>query len=332
MAHPAPSLSTADTLKRTRDGRNVDLRGQWLVDADLKGVDLTGADLRDCDLSRADLRGACLAHADLRGATLFETRLDGAELMAARLDGANLGECSAVQAGFGQARLEGACMVGARLERASLTSAVLDDADLRGAHLAQARLREASLQGAELSSADLRGADLSDAQVDRACFRRADLRDARLSGVRGYTHADWVGADLRSADFVGASLLRQHALDQNFLHEFREQGPANKVIYALWHITSDCGRSLGRWGLWTLLLAVVYAGLYTQVNIDYGDAETWLSPFYFSVVTLTTLGYGDALPTDVLSQAVVISQVLLGYFMLGGLLSIFSAKMGRRGD
>ena len=141
-----------------------------------------------------------------------------------------------------------------------------------------------------------------------------------------------MGADLRHADFVGAHLLRRHVLDENFLYEFRQQGPVNRLIYGFWQATSDCGRSLGRWGLWTFFLVVVYAGLYAGVNIDYGSHETWLSPLYFSVVTFTTLGYGDALPSDVFSQTIVISQVLLGYVMLGGLLSIFAAKMGRRGD
>ena len=332
MAHPAPSLDRLEQVRLTRDGQGVDFRGEWLVDADLRGVNLTGADLRDCDLSRADLRGATLAQADLRGCTLFEARLDGAEFMGARLENANLAEANATQAGFGMARLDGACLVGAKLERATLTGAILDTADLRGTVLTQARLRECSLVGAEFDGANLREADLSDAVVDDCSFRRADLRRARLGGITGYTHASWVGADLRNADFVGAYLLRRFALDQNFLAEFQAQGPLNKLIYGFWKATSDCGRSLGRWGLWTLLLAVVYAGLYSGVNIDYGDHETWLSPLYFSVVTLTTLGYGDALPTDVLSQAVVISQVLLGYFMLGGLLSIFAAKMSRRGE
>ena len=330
MAHPALSPSTIEGKRL--DGGGEDLRGKWLVDADLRGADLSGADLRDCDLSRADLRGANLALADLRDATLFEARLDGAELMGARLEGANLAECSAVQAGFGRARLDGACLVGACLNRASLTGAVLDGADLRGAKLEQARMREVSLVGAECDATDLRGADLQDARVDGTSFRRADLREARLGGVLGYTTAQWVGADLRHADFVGAHLLRRHILDENFLYEFRQQGPVNKLVYGFWHATSDCGRSLGRWGLWTLFLGVVYAGLYAGLDIDYGAHETWLSPLYFSAVTFTTLGYGDALPTDVLSQAVVISQVVLGYIMLGGLLSIFAAKMGRRGD
>ena len=57
-----------------------------------------------------------------------------------------------------------------------------------------------------------------------------------------------------------------------------------------------------------------------------------LSSFYFSVVTLTTLGYGDVLPASLGAQVVVLFEVIMGYIMLGGLLSIFATKMGRRAE
>lgn len=331
MAQSARPLSRIEQIAHSRDGRGVDLRGEWLVDANLCGVDLSGADLRECDLSRADLRGAILVGADLRGAILFEARLAGAEFMGARLQHANLAECQGKQAGFGKAQMNGVTLVGANLERATLTGAILDGADLRGTALVGARLRECSLVNTELANANLSEADLTDAAVHSASFRRTDLQRARLGGMRGYQEADWVGADLRNADFVGAYLLQRFVLDQNFLAEFQQQGPMNKVLYGFWKATSDCGRSLSRWALWTLFVALAYAGLYAGLEMDYGAYETALSPVYFSVVTLTTLGYGDAVPMNNLSQAVVTSQVLLGYFMLGGLLSICAAKMSRRG-
>jgi len=68
------------------------------------------------------------------------------------------------------------------------------------------------------------------------------------------------------------------------------------------------------------------------VDIDYGDFETPLSPLYFSVVTLTTLGYGDALPASTAAQVLVMAEVIIGYCMLSGLLSIFATRMGRRAD
>ena len=74
----------------------------------------------------------------------------------------------------------------------------------------------------------------------------------------------------------------------------------------------------------------MFAVAYLFVAIDYGDHETVLSPVYFSVVTFTTLGFGNALPTTVSAQIVVIAEVIAGYVMLGGLLSLISNKLARR--
>ena len=121
-------------------------------------------------------------------------------------------------------------------------------------------------------------------------------------------------------------------MDENYLHEFRNTNRTNNAIYTFWKATSDYGRSLTRWAVLTLTMAITFATAYMLVDIDYGDYETVLSPFYFSVVTLTTLGYGDVLPASLGAQIVVLAEVLVGYIMLGGLLSIFATKMGRRAE
>ena len=53
---------------------------------------------------------------------------------------------------------------------------------------------------------------------------------------------------------------------------------------------------------------------------------------YFSLVTLTTLGYGDILPVSVAAQMLVVLEVSIGYVMLGGFISILSNKLARRAD
>ena len=77
---------------------------------------------------------------------------------------------------------------------------------------------------------------------------------------------------------------------------------------------------------------MIFTGFYHFVGIDYGPYPTKISPLYFSVVTLTTLGFGDAVPQTIGGQIVVMLEVSTGYIMLGGLLSIFSNKLARRGD
>jgi len=316
----------------TRPSAIRDLRGIRLLDEDLHGLNLTGCDLRGADLSRSDLRGARLVAADLRGAVLQEAQLDGADLTKARLDDARLASVHAVNAGFGYADLSGAVLFGAHLTGSTFTAADLSGADLRTARAESCGFRDADLRRIDVTSACLREADLTGCRVDHACFDEVDLRRASMTRVSGYATASWIGADVRDVDFCGAWLLRRHVLDENYLHEFRSQSTLNEWVYRAWWVTSDCGRSAFRWAALTVTIAAVFAGLYGLVAIDYGANETWLSPLYYSVVTLTTLGYGDVLPASAWAQTAAMVQVIIGYVMLGGLLSIFSNKMARRAD
>jgi len=214
------------------------------------------------------------------------------------------------RAGFGHAKLDGASLIEAQLGEASLTGASLVGADLRMASLQRARASSADFARADLSRADLRQAELDGSSFHGANLERAQLAGAGLEGIRGFAKARWIGVDIHEIDFTGAHLCRRFILDQNYLEEFKQQGRFSLWAYRLWWVTSDCGRSFVRWGLWTLAIAAVFGAVYTQVRVDYGDYHTPLSPLYYSVVTLTTLGYGDIVPASRAGQVVVIAEAI----------------------
>ncbi len=303
-----------------------------LVGADLRGIDLRGADLRGLVFDRADLRKSHLNGADLTGASLRGVRVDDAELIGVQLDGADLSGASAQRVVLGRSSMTETVLFDADLTEASLSEADLRGADLRATTLDRSRLLDVCLEGADLSHASIVEADLAGADVTDATFRGASLRGSSFRALRGFDSADWIDVNVGDTDFAGAHLVRRVILDQNYLHEFRNRDRTHAVIYEVWRITSDCGRSFARWGLLTAIFATVFAAAYTLVDIDYGDYETSLSPLYFSIVTLTTLGYGDALPASMPAQILVLIEVVLGYVMLGGVLSIFANRMGRRAD
>ena len=166
----------------------------------------------------------------------------------------------------------------------------------------------------------------------RTCFSDADLRGAHLKGIKGFMEANWLGADIRNVDFCGAYMVRRFIMDENFLYEFRTQSRFSGVLYKVWWITSDCGRSFLRWGLWTAGVAFFFALIFSLLEVDYGDHPTTFSPLYYSFVTLTTLGYGDVVPASSAAQIVSVVEVIVGYVALGGLLSIFATKMARRAE
>ncbi|MCP3918793.1 MAG: hypothetical protein GY711_24870 [bacterium] len=326
----------AAVLARLRAGQAeagpVDLAGARLIGEDLSGLDLSQGSFEGADLSRSNLAGANLFGARLAGAVLFEANLSGAELSGADLSSANLEGADCTRAGLGMANLTGASLVRTDFTGATLTEAVLADAHARLATFDGCRARESDWTDADLSKASLRGAELDGSCVEHASFDCADLRTASLQGLRGYKMGSWIGVDIRDIDFTGAYLCRRFIHDQNFIEEFRSQGRWSELLFKLWRATSDCGRSISRWAFCTFVLMLVFACAYMFVAIDFGDYETPLSPFYFSVVTLTTLGYGDVLPASPAAQVVAVLQVVTGYVMLGGLLSILSNKMARCAD
>ncbi len=311
-----------------RDLRGVDLSNQDLAGVNLAGLDLSGADLQGTNLAKAKLFKTNLTEANLSGANL-----EGAELTGAILDGAKLEHANLSRAGLGMASLRKARMFECKLQYATLTKSQLEEADLRCAHLESARVREAKLAKTDFTNAVLRKADISKCNVHKAAFTDADMREANLSGIWDFTSANWVGTDMRGVDFSGAYLLRRFAMDQNYIKEFRESSRWSGYIYYVWWFTSDCGRSVGRWLAIIGALALIFSGLYTQVDIEYGIHEdSWFMPLYFSIVTMTTLGYGDVLPASTAAQIISMIQVLISYIMLGGLLSIFSNKLARRAE
>ena len=301
-------------------------------DEDLRGADFNGADLRDMDLSGRDLSGIQLFGADLRGSNLQDANLEGAELSTANLEGAVLDGANCKRAGFGRANLDHASLFRINLEHATLTQANLKHANLSCANLHHCRMREADLTKADLTEADLRQAELSLADIHKTNFSNADLRHARLRMMRHFKSASWIGVDIRDVNFSGAYLLRREIVDQNFIKEFRLYNRISSILYYPWLWSCDCGRSMLRWCCCIGILLLTFSYFYTLVGIDYGSYPTKISPLYFSVVTLTTLGFGDVAPNSIGGQVIVILEVLTGYIMLGGLLSIFSNKLARRGE
>lgn len=316
----------------TGAGGSLDLRGKVLANRDLSGLDLSGADLSGADLSGANLSNATLVGADLSRAKLHGAQLDGAEFLDARMVDVNLSQAKGEGVGFARADLTGAFAAGARLINGSWSEACLERANFGGATLKSGRFRGANLSAAQFVRADLRGTDLSMARLGQTNFNLADLRGCGMSHVTEYKSSNWIGANVLDVDFHGAYLVRRHLMDENYLYEFRKQGTFNRVLYWIWWATSDCGRSLARWTAWVVVVIIVYGLAYSFADVDFGRHETSLSPLYFSIVTITTLGYGDVIPASTTAQVLAVSEAIFGYIGLGGLLSIFSQKMARRAE
>lgn len=271
--------------------------------------DLDGADLSRMSLREGDFRGA-----SLKGAVLRKTELEGADFRQADLTRASLW----------RADLRRADLRGAKLACAEFHQADLHGANLHGTRMCGAIFLAANLNEADLSHADLRGADL----------RRANLGDADTAYVRYDRWARYRG--IRAASVHGSLRFRRFAQDQAFIEEFRASSPAARAVYVFWLAFADCGRSLLLWSAWSVVMALFFAGRFQALGRQAFDFDfsklSWGfdMALYYSVVTFTTLGFGDVTPVTAEAQRWVMAEVAVGYLMLGGLISIFANKLARR--
>lgn len=78
-------------------------------------------------------------------------------------------------------------------------------------------------------------------------------------------------------------------------------------------------------------IAVHFAVLHLHAGLIMDDAPVTSLPIaiYFSVVTWTTLGFGDVLPATEIGRWLVVIEALFGYVIMALLISVFLAVLKR---
>ena len=237
----------------------------------------------------------------------------------------------------------------------------LDNTPLEGVRWRNVELFSVNMAGADLSNGslfetDLSGADLSGADLTGTTFEKCILTGlvARTAIVDGRTlfkncvineETDFTGTGLANARFdppaMGAYL--EYNIRRQAWREWGRQQPAPFRMAALWFWSiSDYGTSAFRITFWFLLFAVVFAAAYVcpahlgsepplLLNLNEVDGtpvtvNIWIRAIYFSIVTMTTLGFGDihANPSSELGHVLLTIQVLIGYILLGALITRFA--------
>jgi len=273
------------------------LKGAILDKAHLEGADLRGSRLQRAFLSYAHLEKAKLEGAHLEGVRLYAAHLEGANLLAANLNGANF-------------------------MFANLNDAILNSADLKGAQLFYAQLK-----GTCLLNVSIEGASFEKAIVDSSTFLWECNVDCRSAHKKG-TNFIGVGLDRLRIDPATKQLLEYNIRRRNWGEWYTRHRLRQWSVKLFWLI-SDYGKSTGRIMLTFFVLAIVFAFVYflwpscVMVNGEVGDIRGIVHAIYFSVITMTTLGFGDiaANPDSWPGQVVLMVQVILGYVLLGAIVT-----------
>jgi len=328
-------------------GKAIDLSRADLQKRDLRGFDLSGVNLDKANLSGCLLDRANLSSAHLKNSNLSHASLDFADLSHARLDSANLAFAHLENAVFLFASLKRADLRGAFLKKAAIEDAVLRNANLSHAHLEEAILAFSDCSNVDFVNAFLNGANLCGVSLEKANVSSIKYDHSILWATLKKAHFNPLKIWKRRTDILLDTTLRckgVHAAcygsqrfatflkGQDFLEELLETRKG-RIICAIWWLFADCGRSFLRWGFWSSVIIFLFGMIYWLLGVGNFHLTTLRynmgSMMYFSVVTFSTLGFGDVIPRTPIALFLTGLEVFTGYFMMGGLISIFSTKLAR---
>ncbi len=315
------------------------------VDRDLRGAPLSGVDLLKAHLSGADLLKASLSGTYLREANLSGANLWGADLSKANLRGSNLSK----------ANLWGSNLAGTDLTEADLSGANLTEADLSGANLWRANLTGAHLREANLSGTNLWETNLSGAQLTGVVFTTDEIFNRlrkwwvpklvcllpllrHIKPFRNWKKVGMtilIGIDAGKINDLKNPILKRHIEDYQFIQCFKNKSCLHHwILYPFWKVTSDCGRSLLLWVMWSSGIMGLFSWVFYHHQADwFTDANLkWLNIWYLSLTKFMSLGFGTttAKPDHPTAQVWMIGEVVVGYLMFGMLISILINKFARR--
>ena len=293
--------------------KTAPLVGPLLVRHVNENVNLEGFQLRGIDIECRRLAGAQLIHANLEDAHLFKAHLEGAHLF------------------------------GANLSNASLFKTFLDGANLRTADLSNANLLGATLKGTKLEGIKL-------GRKGRLVNERTGNEESH-KGNHSKAKKSW-----HEAEEIYLSLLNNHK-------EAGRHEEASEVFYRMMVVKRKLMPlfSVHRWGSWFMdvicgygerpgrvimagLILIVFSALFffifgiqdsnsTSIGFDFSadilsNLKAFITCVYFSIITMTTTGYGDLTPT-VATRLFAATEAFAGAFLMAVFVLVFGRKMMR---
>lgn len=280
---------------------------------------LSNTDLKDVELSGKVFRYANFTNANLVDADVSKTKFEKSDLSWANFTGKNLRRVD-----FTHSKLHAS-----QFERSWLSYVDFTGSDLKRATFVQSNFRtEVKFEDARLQDVVLTGALADEAVIEG--YNSALAADGKwLAAAKDYR---------RWADVADNSSLPE--IQRNLYVEYKHAKRLSYDFCSLKRMFAGGSRWILYYGEspWRVLIvsALVIGGVVPLYLLTEGirTTERVVTPapanafeyLYFSVVTFSSLGYGDYYPVDVAAKVIVMGQTLVGALLIA--LVIF--VLGRR--
>jgi len=266
------------------------IEGYHLKRANLEGVHFIKANLKNVNLERANLRGGHLFGADFEGANLFKADCENANLKNANLNKANL--------------------LGIKLEKAKLERV----------HLGKKSIVLNEIEG----------------DIAREKGNEKEAHNKYIEAEEIYRNIKNIFKNQGLAQEVGEFFYREMTVKRKLMPKFSLERLWSKLV------DFTCGYGEKPYKIISSSLVFIFinsiifffSGMINndtiiRFNLNKSlleNLETFLKSCYFSVVTFTTLGYGDFTAKG-FGKFFAVAEAFLGAFMMALFVITFSKKM-----
>jgi ion channel/pentapeptide repeat protein len=244
-------------------------------------------------------------------------------------------------------------MTDSDLYRADLTHAHCFKLDLSGSSLMKADFSFSNLHCANLTNCNLLGATFKGAKLENVVWGKQIMQERQAAETEDlalakdyYEQAEEVYRNLRMITEKQGLFEQAGQFFQNEMAMRRMQMPLfslHRIISKFVDLFCGYGERPSRVVAFTLVVIGVFSLLFFYSGIQSGgqmiafdsslgisdNFKYYLSSLYFSVVTYTTLGYGDIAPTLGISRFLAAVEALIGGFTLALFVVVFVKKMTR---